>query len=314
MVLILAIALGAAILAGLKCYRFITGRSLIPDILDSLRLEGRSLESWDAACAENPHRADIIVCLTSTPARLPRLDRTLKSLMAQSTVPLRIRLHIPRVSIREGRPYKIPPRLSALRSVEIVRCDDLGPVTKLLPALRDLPPDQAILIVDDDSLYPPTMIADFSRALGELPAQALALSGHVVPPDLTDRPDTLWSLVTQQPPAAVLATRQRVPVPVDILRGCDGYLVRPRFFNLEAISDYRGAPPAARWVDDVWISAHCLAPKYVTPARRMPFYSLRDWFFFERSALHRLNNPPDADRRANTVLIRFFARHWMCSQ
>jgi hypothetical protein len=105
-----------------------------------------------------------------------------------------------------------------------------------------------------------------------------------------------------------------VPVPVDILRGCDAYLVRPRYFNLEAVGDYRAAPPAARWADDVWISAHCQAPKTVIPARRMPFYCLRDWFFFERTALHRLNNPPEPDRRANTILIRYFAGRWLCSQ
>ena len=312
--LVLLGVVGAAILVGTRIYRFILGRSLFLDLWDSLRLDWRSLAAWDARWTENTDRANIVVCLTSTPARLARADKTLKSLMAQSKAPLRIRLHIPWASLREGRPYEIPPRFTALRSVEVVRCDDLGPATKLIPALRDLPPNQPLLIVDDDSIYPSTMIEDFCRALGDLSDQALALSGWVVPTDLTDRPDTAWSLIRERPPAAIHATRRRASFPVDIMRACDGYLVRPCFFDLAAIEDYRVAPPAARWVDDVWISAHCQAPKYVIPARRMPFFSLRDWRFFERNALNRMNNPPDPDQRANTILIRYFARRWLCSQ
>lgn len=221
---------------------------------------------------------------------------------------------MPEASLRERCPYTIPKTLANLRSLDIVRCDDLGPVTKLVPALDDFPPDQDILIVDDDTLYPPTMIEDFVKARIKFPVQALSSSGWRIPPDLTDRPDTLWSKLRERPPAVILGTRHKIPVPVDILRGCDGYLVRPGFFNVGTIQDFSSAPPAARWVDDVWISAECSAEKIVIPTRRMPFFFLSDWIFFERSSLHRTNNSVHPDLRANTILIRFFASRWVGSR
>ena len=290
----------------------LTGRHLLRDPLDLLRYHLHPAESWDRRWARNPRRSDILVCLTTTPSRISRIDKTLRSLMAQSVAPLRIRLHLPLASRREGREYVLPDWIWRLRSLEVVTCDDLGPATKLLPALRDLPPQQELLIIDDDALYPPTMIEDLLLARAACPDCALGLSGWVVPPDLTDRPESPWSVITQSPPSPLLATRQKAMRPVDVLRGCDGYLVRPEFFDPILFAS-GGREAAAVTADDVWISANCRAPKLVIPARRMPFFSLRDWFYFERTALHRLNNPGGRGNLANTALIRKYADRWMCA-
>ena len=90
------------------------------------------------------------ICLSTTPSRINHLTDTLKSLFAQSRSPQGIRLHIPEFSKREHCAYEIPPYLDDLEGVEIIRCDDLGPATKLIPALRDFGDDQKILVVDDD--------------------------------------------------------------------------------------------------------------------------------------------------------------------
>lgn len=294
----------------LSIYRFLTGRNLLADAWDFTRLSTRTLESWDASNQTNPRRAEVVVCLTTTPSRMPRIETTLKSLMYQTVAPRLIRLHLPLQSLREGCPYPVPDRLLKFASLEVVRCEDFGPATKLIPAVCTLSPAQDLLIVDDDTLYPPTLVEDFVRARTASPDAALALSGSIVPADLTDRPDTFWSILFERAPTPLRASRRMAPAPVEILRGCDGYLVQPRFFDPKALLDYASAPPAARWADDVWISHHCRAPKFVIPARRMPFYWLYDWFFFDRNALYHQNNHGDPQGWATTQLFRHFAGHW----
>lgn len=153
--------------------------------------------------------------------------------------------------------------------VRIVRCDDVGPATKLFPTLADAEDDQAIIVVDDDRIYPPGFVKTLTEAANADPHAAFGLSGWVVPADLTDRPTTIRSNLYLQPPAPVRARRLRKPFEIDILQGFSGYLVRPRFFpRMEAMLTHRDAPPEAFYVDDVWISGFCEARKYVVPAKR----------------------------------------------
>jgi hypothetical protein len=294
----------------LHLYKFLTGRELLADAFDYVRLCSRTLKTWDRYCRNNPRQTTAVICLTTTPTRLPRIESTLKSLMYQTVAPRSIQLHIPAHSLREGRPYHIPEQLLELASVEVVSCEDFGPATKLIPALYTFSPDQLLIVVDDDTLYPPTMVEDFLRAQAIAPDTALALSGSIVPADLTDRPDTLWSILFEHAPTPLRASRSRIARRIDILRGCDGYLVQPRFFDRMALSDYTSAPSAAIWADDVWISVHCQAAKVVIPARRMPFYWVLDWFFFDRNALYRQNNRGNPEVWANTILYRHFAGSW----
>ena len=295
-------------------YARLSGRNWLQDAATRLRLASRSLESWERAHARRARRSPIVVCLTTTPSRAPQLTATLKSLFAQSVAPRTIRLHLPTWSRRENRAYEIPPWLESLSSIEIVRCEDCGPATKLMPALRDLDPDQLLLVVDDDMLYPPTLVADMEEAAGRLPGHAICSSGWIVPADLADRPTTLRSHLTQTPPAPLLATLVRTPVAVDIMQGFSGYLVRPRFFDAEVITTHAQAPPAAFFVDDVWFSAHCRVPKIVRPARRFCFDRWRSQRFFKANSLGVLNRGNgDVTQRNNTLMIRHFAQRWLVS-
>ena len=44
-------------------------------------------------------------------------------------------------------------------------------------------------------------------------------------------------------------------VPVDFVLGCGGILVKPSFFD-QSLLDYSPAPPAAFYVDDIWINGN----------------------------------------------------------
>jgi len=205
----------------------------------------------------------------------------------------------------------VPAWLRSLRSVKIVECDDLGPATKLIPSLKALPPDSMIVVVDDDRIYSKDLIADLEKASASQPDAAFGITGWIVPPDLIDRPTTIYTNVFQLPPAPLRGVRQRRRRPVDILQGFAGYLVRPRFFDMAQISDYSGAPAAAFYVDDVWLSAHCKAPKCVIPVRRANFQPRRHALHYKRTSLGWHNRGGgDLEKRNNTIAMKYLADRW----
>ena len=305
-------ALAAA--AGVKIHDFFEGETLLRDVLDEARLSRRSLAQCDRDWARNDRRCAAIISLTSIPSRLPLIERTLKSLMRQSLAPRRIILNLPRFSRREGVAYEAPSFLDGLGAVEIRWCEDLGPSTKLLPSLIAEAPDTPIIVVDDDRIYPANLVADLMAAANADPHSAFCMSGWVVPADLTDRPTTVWSNLRMLPPAPVRAKRLSKPMQVDVVQGLSGYLVRPRFFDLSEVTDYAGAPREAFFVDDVWISAHCRAPRYVIPAARGNYQPKLQRAFYRRTSLGLINRGPGPDsQRNNSVVIRHFPQHWMAT-
>jgi hypothetical protein len=309
---LIAVLVALAAGAGITLYNILSGRNFLLDTWDKLRLASKSLSGWDAYCAGNSCRSDIVICLTTIPSRLPYLQPALKSLLYQSRAPARICLHLPRISRREARPYEPPEWLLGMRSVEVVRCEDHGPATKLIPALKDAPPERKLLIVDDDKLYPPDMVERFHRWAEAYPDAAIGSSGWIVPGDLTDRPVSVWRDLRGAPPARLKATQLKAPTAVDIIQGHSGYLVRSRFFDAaRLIADYAQAPPEAFFVDDIWISAYCTAPKLVLPAPRFCFVSYRREKFYKWTSLGRLSRSPgDPERHHNTLLIRYLHDRW----
>jgi hypothetical protein len=289
----------------------LSGRNFLRDSATRLRLATRSIAQWHCYWSHNTKTSNITICMTSIPSRLPLIGVTLKSLLAQTMRPARIRLHIPQWSQREGKPYTIPKWLQGMEAVEIIRCEDCGPATKLLPALADSHSEQLLLVVDDDMIYPPTLVEDHSAIAQKHPDVAICSSGWIVPDDLTDRPTTVFSHLAERAPAPLFSTRVRTPTRVDIMQGFTGYLVRPKFFSA-AVRRQLDAPDAAFYVDDVWFSAHCLAPRYVYPLRRICFDRWRAYRFFKSNSLGLLNRGGgDHELRNNTIMIRYFAKRWM---
>ena len=301
----------ACAFAALAIYGRYAGENPIADTLYDLRLRREGLSALDRAARNNPRRADVIVTLTTLPSRIDRIDLTLKSLLRQTVSARGIRLNVPRVSRREGAAYRIPDRLRALESIQIVECDDFGPATKLIPPLLDVRDDQRLLVVDDDRIYQPTFIEQLTAWSDRYPDAAVAASGWDAPADLTDRPTTLLATLLGRAPAPIKCTRVRGRRDVDVMQGLSGYIVKPRFFDRRALLDYARAPAAAFFVDDVWISAHCRAPKIVVGGRRTNFPSPFDARFYKRSSValvNRGNGTPES--RNNTIMLRHFADRW----
>ncbi len=299
-----------ALLLAVKAIDFFEGEDVILDLRDEFRLARMDLEALDRAAGSAP-RSNVIVCLTTIPSRMPYIDDTLKSLLRQTLLPREIWLHVPSFSKRENRPYEIPARLRRLQSVRIRECDDWGPATKFIPALAGLPPDQPVIALDDDRIYPPNLVRDLQAAAQALPDAAFGLSGWIVPDDLVDRPTTIIANLLQRPPAPVRATRLKALRRVDVLQGVSGYLVKPRFFDLARLTDYADAPAEAFTVDDVWMSAHCQVPKYVVPARRSSFQPWRRRVLYKRTSLGSINRGRTDEERRNSIVLRHLRGAWM---
>ena len=98
---------------------------------------------------------------------------------------------------------------------------------------------------------------------------------------------------------------------MDVLQGLQSYLIQPRFFDRAEVVDYAGAPPEARYCDDVWISAHARAPRWVIPLSRISTSHRGDGRHLKATRLARnFNDRPDNEARANTVVMRHFRDRW----
>lgn len=198
----------------------------------------------------------IVVSLTTTPERANRLRPTLRSLLDQTCPADRIILAWPRYTFRDQRPYPPVPPLPV--GVDILPCQDSGPATKLIPATV-AEPDALLVIVDDDVIYPRTLLADLVRAHHHNPRAALGLRGWHIASGID------W-------PRHIFGTGIDTPVSVDVLLGTWGILIPPTALD-PAVRDFTGWPPEVRWADDVWTSGHLALrgiPRLVIPATGLP--------------------------------------------
>ncbi len=86
----------------------------------------------------------MFVGVTTLPSRIGRLRPTVDSLLGQTVPPDRIFVCVPERSVREESAYELPGWLKEPPSgVQLVRCDDDGPATKLLGCLPHIPPRRA---------------------------------------------------------------------------------------------------------------------------------------------------------------------------
>jgi hypothetical protein len=312
----LSVVVGLVLLATvvvMAAHDFFSGRSFILDVIDEARLARADIRALDRRRQGNPDRSDVVVCLTTLPSRLPMIDDALKSLMRQTRAPKEIRLYLPAFSRREDQPYRVPQYLRELKSLVLIEdVEDHGPATKFRAAIRDASPDDKLLIVDDDRIFPPDMLALLDDAATNDPDAAFCIGGWVVPPDLIDRPTTMMMNINRIPPAQVRPSRIRRPTPIDILMGAHGFIVRPRHLDLTRLFDDADVPEAVFFADDIWISAFCHAPKFALPIRRADFQPYRHISRYDRSSLGWVNRTGSPENWVNTTVLTWFgADPWL---
>lgn len=218
-----------------------------------------------------------IITLSTIPPRFGMIDQTLESLTQQTADIDRVILYIPRTYRRfpdyDGTLPHVPS------GVEVVVVDeDLGPASKVLPAVQAYQgQDVNILFCDDDRLYLENWAQTLINEAQKQPENIICMRGvHMetigVPPcQNKDQPRAVhtsrkfnahyrFNRIMQQIDVFSLFTPRHKPPRMDyktsgfadILEGTGGVLVKPHFFD-QKVFDI----PDALWaVDDVWLSGH----------------------------------------------------------
>lgn len=104
----------------------------------------------------------VVVSMTTSPQRLPLIAEALDSLYERQTrKPDYVVLNLPHVFKRNGGTYDLQ-QFPYLNKPHIIlnRCEDIGPITKLVPTLELLKdfPNAKIIVADDDIEYPPRLV------------------------------------------------------------------------------------------------------------------------------------------------------------
>lgn len=272
---------------GFGRFRHLSPIRLLADVARAIRL--RVIEPSTPPAPPRPER--LIVSMTTIPGRVSRIMPALRSLLDQTCPADRILLAWPSHSRRTNTPYPAPPSLPA--GIELLACEDLGPATKLLAALR-IEPEAAIVVVDDDVVYPKDFLETLLKAHRAEPKTAWGFRG--------------WRLSRGTEPRDldhIFATAVTAPATVDVLLGTWGYLVPPHAFD-NAVYDFDHYPPELRWVDDVWFSGHLAkrgVSRRVVPAAGLPLETAA-------SFLGALTDGPNRDGRNDMIAVDAFKAWW----
>ena len=121
----------------------------------------------------------IYVSISTIPARIKNLNQSVQSLLNQTQKPDKIFINIPFKYKRFSETInddQIPKFDSNL--VEITRCDDSGPGTKLLGSLSKLEKNSLLILADDDQEYENYMIEKFFYFYSQEPNNAYSFYVH----------------------------------------------------------------------------------------------------------------------------------------
>lgn len=182
----------------------------------------------------------VIVSMTSFPARIDSVWIAIASLLNQTYKPKKIILWLAEEQFTE---HKLPKSLRRLskRGLEIRYCEDVRPHKKYYYAMKEFPNDY-IITADDDILYPENHVEKLYRASMDKPNTVICTWSHVIATDKAGGfvPYNDWKDDSLEDVSMML-----LPV------GCNGVLYPPHSlheeaFNLEQIHKYI-------YTDDLWL-------------------------------------------------------------
>lgn len=232
----------------------------------------------------------LFVSLTSHRPRFGTLALTLKSLVLQTLRPEAVLLWI---SHRDM--HALPMEVLGLQryGLRICPCEDHGPHTKYVHALRQFP-DARIAICDDDTYYRPAWLAELVAAErpGEIPCHRI----HRIALDANGLPEKyrLWDHDSAARDAS----------PLNFPTGVGGVLLRLDRFDPRVL-DIGLARHLCRTSDDLWLYA---AARLAGTCFRLdgPWEPLVVWRTSQDSALWRTNVVERGNDRSMEAVINHF--------
>jgi hypothetical protein len=217
--------------------------------LDALRIFVRPRRAKMCMCwrhyfksAARPHGlpAKLIVSLTSYRPRFDTLVYTLRSLLQQTVQPEHVILWISHFDF----PF-LPKNVLDLRGagLEIRATTDLGPYTKIIPALAAFP-DAFICTADDDVYYWPTWLEELVEEVGSSDHMVICHRAHEITLDSQGgwKPYDQW----------VFNTRSRGKLTSLFPTGVQGVLYSPGVLA-HTPEDWDAALTLCPRADDIWL-------------------------------------------------------------
>ena len=196
------------------------------------------------------NNGEIIVSLTSFPARIDKVWITISSMMNQTLKPKRIILWLAEEQF-PGKENDLPQNLIKLknRGLEIRFCEDLRPHKKYYYTMKDNPED-IVVTVDDDMLYPENMLEQLWDAHKRNPNAVVCQYAHRITLDERGniKPYQEWESCYGE---STMPDIRILPV------GCGGVLypqhcLDERVFNKEHIKSL------CPQMDDLWLKSMAL--------------------------------------------------------
>jgi hypothetical protein len=204
----------------------------------------------DTPALPSAGRPRVVFTTTSIPSRMDdpsSMVALVHNLFEQTVRPDAVHLNIPYHSVREKRDYEVPTEVQALVDgeyagrLQVNRCDDYGPATKVLGCLEhETDGDTLLLPVDDDVLFPPRYYEELVAYSLRHPNTVFGYHGLVDDPRLNAP-----QLVTQQ------------DGPVDVVETVCGAVYRRKMFTDEIFDVDRRC--SCFLTDDIAFCAHVAA-------------------------------------------------------
>ena len=121
----------------------------------------------------------IYVSLSTIPQRLKNLNKSVESLLKQTLKPDKIFINIPFKYKRFSETIEDSqiPKFNT-SDVEVTRCEDCGPGTKLLGSLNKFKKNSLVILADDDHTYEDYMIEKFFYFYSKAPDNAYSFYVH----------------------------------------------------------------------------------------------------------------------------------------
>ena len=198
-------------------------------------------------------RNDVVVSFTTIPSRLNNLEPCIKSLINQTITPSAIVLwlcednyfgknSISKDSIPE---YVLENERKGLLTIKWTK--NIGPFTKLIPALSEFP-GKKIITADDDTIYPKNWLKRLLRVSDDNPGDIVCYRGSkmLLSHDNKLQPYNTWPEFTSKKKSPLL-----------FFKGKDGVLYPPGSFSKEVfnVSVFKELTP---FNDDIWYTAMAL--------------------------------------------------------
>jgi hypothetical protein len=204
-----------------------------------------------------------IISLTILPSRLSNAKATLDSLLDQDKAADEICVWLPKNAKRDEVLIKSIPQYLKQEPIRVEMVDDVGPATKLIPALRKYWNEKETIIVtaDDDQIYPKGWFGGLVRYSEQYESSCLGYRGRKFL-----RLGGLRLSLSYKRAIVQLCHKMGSPKKVDIVTGVWGALYKVKFFDEEVFDLDLDTPMF--FTDDIWFSGMMAkrgVARYVVP-------------------------------------------------